>query len=247
MKDTISNENKFLKERILYIDDTLAIFNKFPGDICESYSKDSKIPKENFVPEIFIECLEDSKKFCQCFNRLDRPVSGANIILFNPNTFATLQNQFTNSQSGEKTVKKVYWAIVEGNLPVSKDYELLEHYIKFDASKQRAYVYDKEQNKTKKAKLLWKCIGSGTNYSFIEVELLTGRTHQIRAQLAKIGLHIKGDVKYGARRQDTLPGIRLHARKIEFTHPVKKEKISVLAPLSAIDPLWQAFLDTVNE
>ncbi len=234
-------------ERILYNDEILAVFNKFSGDICESYTTESKLSKNVYVPEIFLQCVDEKKNFCQCFNRLDRPVSGANIILFNKNTFSSLQNQFTNSQSGNKSVKKIYWAIVEGNIPVTNDFELLEHYIKFDASKQRAYVYDAEQKKTKKAKLLWRCIGSGTNYSFLEVQLLTGRTHQIRAQLAKIGLHIKGDVKYGSRRQDTLPGIRLHARKIEFIHPVNKKSISITAPLQTIDPLWQAFLDCVHE
>ena len=232
-----------MKNRILYRDETLAIFNKFAGDICESYTKDAKLPKDCYVPELVKNCIAQNIDFCQCFNRLDRPVSGANIILFNQKICAVLQNQFTNSLSGEKQVKKVYWAIVEGTLPVSEDFELLEHFIKFDASKQKAYISLTEQKKTKKAKLLWRCIGSGTNYSFLEIELLTGRTHQIRAQLAKIGLHIKGDVKYGARRQDTLPGIRLHAHSIEFLHPVTKKTVSVIADLPNIDPLWQAFLD----
>ncbi len=231
------------KDRILYSDEHLAIFNKFPGDICESYTKDSKLPKDCYVPEVFKQVTEQRVDFCQCFNRLDRPVSGANILLFNQKIFAVLQNQFTNSQNDKKIVKKIYWAIVEGTMPVSEDFELLEHFIKFDASKQKAYISVTEQKKTKKAKLLWRCIGSGTNYSFLEIQLLTGRTHQIRAQLAKIGLHIKGDVKYGARRQDTLDGIRLHARTIEFIHPITKKTISVSADLPTIDPLWQAFLD----
>ena len=232
-----------MNSRILYMDETLAIFNKYAGDICESYTKESKLQKDCYIPEIFKNCLGENIDFCQCFNRLDRPVSGANIILFNHKIFSVLQNQFTNSQSGEKQVKKIYWAVVEGTLPVSNDFKLLEHFIKFDASKQKAYVSLTEQKKTKKAKLLWRCIGSGTNYSFLEIELLTGRTHQIRAQLAKIGLHIKGDVKYGARRQDTLAGIRLHAHSIEFLHPVTKKVISITANLPFVDPLWQAFLD----
>ena len=231
------------KDRILYSDEHLVIFNKYPGDICESYTKESRLDKNFYVPEIVKKNLDKNTDFCQCFNRLDRPVSGANILLFNQKIFAVLQNQFTNSQSDKKNVKNIYWAIVEGNLPVSDDFELLEHFIKFDASKQKAYVSVTEQKKTKKAKLLWRCIGSGTNYSFLEIQLLTGRTHQIRAQLAKIGLHIKGDVKYGARRQDTLGGIRLHARSIEFIHPITKKTIFVSANLPVIDPLWQAFLD----
>ncbi len=229
-------------QRILYNDKYLAVFNKQAGEICESWTKESNNPKNIYVPEVYTVCLGDTApQFCQCFNRLDRPVSGANLLIFNKDLFSLLQNQFTNNQTERKTVKKVYWAIIEGIVPKMDNFELLTHYLKFDSKKQKAFVYNTEERKTKVARLQWRSIGCGENYSFIEIELLTGRTHQIRAQLAHIGMHIKGDVKYGARRQDTLAGIRLHARILEFLHPKTKEIISVTAPLPIIDPLWKAF------
>ncbi len=233
----------FSSERILYKDNYLAVFNKVAGEISEAWNTSCKEEKHLYVTESFKKCLNDEHsvpEFCQCFNRLDRPVSGANILIFDKNLFALLQNQFTNNQ---KNIKKMYWAIVEGIYPTMDDVQILEHFLRFDARKQKAFVFDKEERKTKKASLAWKSLGHGENYSFVEIKLITGRTHQIRAQLAHIGLHIKGDVKYGARRQDTLPGIRLHAHSIEFMHPKTKEIVSVVAPLPTIDPLWNAFQD----
>ena len=239
--DNIDNSNN----RILYLDEHLAVFNKQNGEICESWTKTCTEPKTTYVPEAFLKCLDETHtvpKFYQCFNRLDRPVSGVNILVFSPHLFSLLQNQFTNNQNGKKSVKKIYWAIVEGKLPKS-DFELLEHHLRFDAKKQKSFVHDKPDRKTKLARLKWRSLGHGENYSFVEIELLTGRTHQIRSQLAHIGLHIKGDVKYGARRQDTLAGIRLHARFVEFEHPKTHDTISCTADIAVIDPLWQAFLD----
>ncbi len=235
--------------RILYMDKFLAVFNKNSGEICESWTSKSAQPKDVYVPEVFLQSFEqkkDAPSFCQCFNRLDRPVSGANLLLFEKDLFPVLQNQFTNSQKGKKSVKKVYWAIVEGILPASESFEHLEHYIRFDALKQKAYVYNHNERKSKLAKLSWRSIGHGDNYSFLEIELLTGRTHQIRAQLAHIGMHIKGDVKYGAKRNDILGGIRLHAHLLEFSHPKTKETVSVKAPLPVVDPLWEAFMECLK-
>ncbi len=251
----LDNENihmvsdKFSFNRILYKDDFLAVFNKLPGEICESWTKESREGKTMYVPEAFCKCIEnknDIPKFCQCFNRLDRPVSGANLLVFNKDLLPLLQNQFTNSQKDVQTVKKTYWAIVEGVLPVMNESELLEHYIRFDSKKQKSYIFTSNERKTKLARLTWRSIGHGENYSFLEVGLLTGRTHQIRAQLSHIGLHIKGDVKYGARRQDTLPGIRLHSRYLQFQHPKTKESLCFTAPIQNIDPLWKAFEDCVQ-
>ncbi len=248
-KEILTNvDNSFLQNRIIYMDDYLAVYNKLPGEICESWEPSSKEAKDEYVPESFKNYISDAAlhpKFCQCFNRLDRPVSGANLILFEKSLFPLLQNQFTNSQKNEKSVKKVYWAIIEGVHPKTEKFTLLDNFIRFDSIKQKSFVYKTEERKTKKASLLYRSIGHGDNYSFFEIELITGRTHQIRAQLAHIGLHIKGDVKYGARRQDTLNGIRLHAYQIEFNHPKSKKKIIAKAQLPTLDPLWEAFLECV--
>lgn len=247
MKDlvTTNTENQSMKNRILYMDDDIAVLNKLPGEICELWTKESHEEKKYYLPDILLQYLHENnagKESCQCFNRLDRPVSGAVLLVFNTALISVLQNQFTAEQKERKSLKKTYRLIVEGIIPKMNDYELLKHFIRFDGSKQKAFVYDEEKRKTKEARLLWRSLGHGDRYSFIEAELLTGRTHQIRAQLAHIGLHVKGDVKYGARRQDTLPGIRLHSAKLCFVHPLTGNTVEIDAPLLHIDSLWQAFL-----
>ncbi len=235
---------KDTENRVLYIDNHLAVFNKHSGEICESWTPLCKENKENYVPFVFLKVantLDTKVSFCQCFNRLDRPVSGANLLVLEKNVSPLLQNQFTNNHKGTSSVKKSYWAIVEGIVEKMDSFEVLEHYIRFDASKQKSFVYKTNERKTKLARMAWRSIGHGDNYSFIEIELYTGRTHQIRAQLSAAGMHIKGDVKYGAKRQDTLSGIRLHARTLEFLHPITKNIVSVNANLPVKDPLWKAF------
>lgn len=226
------------KKRLLYIDSYLAVFNKACGDICEEPS----------LPFIFARCFKDlygdSKPlppFIHCFNRLDRPVSGAVLLVFDKAFLPRLQNQFTEHQKKALAVKKVYTAVLEGSLPISGDFALLEHYLRFDARRQKAFVCEKDARRAKLARLLWRPVFSTGRYTFAEIELITGRTHQIRCQLAHEGYHIKGDVKYGARRSDPLGGIRLHASRLRFEHPVTNEVIDIAAPLLKTDALWQAY------
>lgn len=229
--------------RILYMDESLAVFNKSAGEICED-----TVQEKDSIVYAFKRCFKNSSfalsvktpSYIHCFNRLDRPVSGAVLLVFNRNLMCVLQNSFMHAQQepGKACVTKTYRAIVEGVLERTKDFSLLEHYIRFDSSKQKAFIYDEVRRKTKKASLLWRIRGSGERYSFAEIRLLTGRTHQIRAQLAHIGVHIKGDVKYGARRNDTLGGIRLHAASLEFPHPLTGDRVCSHAPLLQTDALW---------
>ena len=194
---------------------------------------------------------DSHSEFLECVHRIDRPVSGCVVMARNKRALAEVSGQFTN----HTTASKKYWAIVEGVIPVNAapaqnglaqtgplqtKPALLEDYLVFDTKKQKTFVVKPETRKAKKAQLYWRCAGAGERYSFIEVELLTGRTHQIRAQLAHAGLHIKGDVKYGARRADTLPGIRLHAREVSFISPGNKKLVKVISPLPELDPLWTA-------
>ncbi|MCR4940029.1 MAG: RNA pseudouridine synthase [Treponemataceae bacterium] len=174
--------------------------------------------------------------FLECVHRIDRPVSGCVVMARNKRALAEVSGQFTN----HTTASKKYWAVVEGIIPESPEPVLLEDYLVFDTKKQKTFIVSEKSRKAKKAKLYWRSAGAGDRYSFIEVELLTGRTHQIRAQLAHAGLHIKGDVKYGARRADTIPGIRLHAREVSFISPGNKKLVKVTSPLPALDPLWEA-------
>ena len=229
-------------DRILYLDDDVVVVNKLPGEVCSFVDKDApgKAPAP-YLPEVFADAVaqkapDGHAEFLECVHRIDRPVSGCAVMARNKNALANVSGQFTN----HTTASKKYWAVVEGVIPVSKTSVLLEDYLVFDTKKQKTYIVTEKTRKAKKAQLYWRCAGAGDRYSFIEVELLTGRTHQIRAQLAHAGLHIKGDVKYGARRADTLPGIRLHAREVSFVTPGKKQLVKVVSPLPSLDPLWTA-------
>ena len=236
-----------LENRILYIDDDVVVVNKLPGEVC-SFVDGEKSGDAPYLPDVFRATVaktgstsDSHREFLECVHRIDRPVSGCVVMARNKRALAEVSGQFTN----HTTASKKYWAIVEGVIPVNAapaqtKPTLLEDYLVFDTKKQKTFVVKPETRKAKKAQLYWRCAGAGERYSFIEVELLTGRTHQIRAQLAHAGLHIKGDVKYGARRADTLPGIRLHAREVSFISPGKKKLVKVVSPLPELDPLWTA-------
>ncbi len=249
--DTVCAESP--SDRILYIDDDVVVVNKLPGEVC-SFVDGEKSGEAPYLPDVFADAVADTsviggsvavaessatkagKPFLECVHRIDRPVSGCAVMARNKNALANVSGQFTN----HTTASKKYWAVVEGVIPVSETPVLLEDYLVFDTKKQKTFIVKAETRKAKKAQLYWRCAGAGDRYSFLEVELLTGRTHQIRAQLAHAGFHIKGDVKYGARRADTLPGIRLHAREVSFVTPGKKQLIKVVSPLPSLDPLWTA-------
>jgi len=261
------------ESRILYMDEHLAVFNKAAGDICETIDSGASAVKNGAfaedggdgtvlkhsvcesccLPDVFTAYLKKSApdvlppSFVHCFNRLDRPVSGAVLLVFNRALIPLLQNQFTAQQKEDGGIKKLYWAVLEGRIPPKTDCMLLEHYIRFDAKRQKSFVYDKAGRKTKKARLLWRPVFCTDRYTFAEIRLLSGRTHQIRAQLAHTGYHIKGDVKYGSRRADNLGGIRLHAAQLRFMHPVTKRVIDVRAPLLKLDALWNACIHSDAE
>ena len=137
----------------------------------------------------------------------------------------------------DKTINKTYWALVK-NTP-KKTTDTLINFLKKDTKKNKSFVYKKEIEGSKKAILHYKLIKKLDNYSLLEIDLETGRHHQIRTQLANIGSTIKGDLKYGADRSNKDGSISLHARKIEFIHPVSKEKILITSP-TPNDPIWNA-------
>jgi 23S rRNA pseudouridine1911/1915/1917 synthase len=141
----------------------------------------------------------------------------------------------------EGQVHKTYWAIVEsGKLKVkSEAFTLLTHWLVRNEQQNKSYAYEREVSHSKKATLQYRVIGLGDRYTLLEVELLTGRHHQIRCQLSAVGCPIKGDLKYGAKRSNPDGSISLLSRRVEFVHPVSKEVIAVEAPLPT-DGLWQA-------
>lgn len=167
-------------------------------------------------------------------HRLDRPVSGLVIFAKTSKALSRLNEMFKHSE-----IKKTYWAIVK-NCP-QKEEEELTNYLVRNEKQNKSYAYDKEVKNSKKAILHYKLISHSENYYLLEVDLKTGRHHQIRCQLAKMGCPIKGDLKYGSSRSNSDGSICLHARKISFIHPVSKKVIEVEAPVPD-DNLWKALV-----
>ena len=167
-------------------------------------------------------------------HRIDRPVSGA--VLFAKTSKALTR---LNEMLREGRIRKVYWALTEAT-PDPEQGEL-RHYILRDGKTNRSRAYDAPKGDAKEARLRYETLGVGTHYTLLGIELLTGRHHQIRAQLSKIGCPIRGDLKYGAKRSLPGGGISLHSRCVEFDHPVRHEPVSVTAPVPAGDNLWAYF------
>ena len=172
--------------------------------------------------------------FLGVVHRIDRPVSGA--VLFAKTSKALTR---LNDMIRGGLVSKTYWALTE-KTPEPEQGRLV-HYILRDGRTNRSRALDAPRGDAKRAELEYRTAGRGTNYTLVEVRLLTGRHHQIRAQLAKIGCPIRGDLKYGARRSNPDGGISLHSRCMEFEHPVSHETVRVTAPVPAGDRLWAFF------
>ena len=171
--------------------------------------------------------------FLGVVHRLDRPVSGLVVFARTGKALARLNEMFRT-----KEVHKTYWAIV-GNCPPAEEGELV-HWLVRNEKQNKSYAYDKEKPGAKKAILDYKLIGRSERYFLLEIDLKTGRHHQIRCQLAKMGCPIKGDLKYGAPRSNPDGSICLHARRVRFVHPVSKQEIDVEAPVPEGN-LWHSF------
>jgi len=217
---------------VLYEDNHLMIVNKKVGDIVQGDKTGDK-PLSDVVKEYIKDKYnKPGKVFLGVVHRLDRPTSG--IVIF-AKTSKALER--LNKMLREKKIVKTYWAIVK-NKP-TKESETLIQYLKKNPKNNKSTAYPKETEGAKKAVLHYKVIKELKTYYLLEIELETGRHHQIRCQLANIGCPIKGDLKYGFDRSNKNGGIHLHARKIEFSHPVSKDKIKIEAPLHK-DPVWDA-------
>jgi 23S rRNA pseudouridine1911/1915/1917 synthase len=209
--------------KILFEDNHLIVLNKSISDIVQG-DKTGDVSLDNKLKGFLKE--RDSKPgnvFVGIPHRLDRPVSGIIVYAKTSKALSRMSELFR-----EKKVEKIYYAITadKPNPPQAS----LEHYISRNTKQNKSYCSDKEVDGSKHAILHYKSLASSERYHLTEVVLETGRHHQIRAQLAKIGCIIKGDLKYGAPRSNKNGGISLHARRIAFTHPVKKERVEVVAP-----------------
>ena len=217
--------------QILHEDNHLIIVNKQVGVLIQG-DKTGDAPLGDLVKAyIKKKYNKPGAVFLGIVHRLDRPTSG--IVIF-ARTSKALER--LNKMLRDKQIKKTYWAVVK-NKP-KKITDTLTSYLKKNPKNNKSTTFTQETDGSKKAILHYKIIKNFDNYSLLEVDLETGRHHQIRAQLASIGSPIKGDLKYGFNRSNSNGGIHLHARKIKFIHPVHKETISVEAKIPYADPIW---------
>ena len=218
---------------VVYEDNHIIIVNKRSSEIVQGDKTGDRPLVEEVKEYIKEKYHKPGNVFLGVVHRLDRPVSGLVVFARTGKALARLNEMFRT-----KEVKKTYWAIV-GNCPASPEGELC-HWLVRNEKQNKSYAYDAERPGAKQAILDYRLIGRSDRYYLLDVDLKTGRQHQIRCQLAKIGCPIKGDLKYGAPRSNPDGSISLHARRVRFIHPVSKKEICVEAPLPE-DRLWHSF------
>jgi 23S rRNA pseudouridine1911/1915/1917 synthase len=253
-----------LSSRILYLDDNCIVINKLCGEALEGAGKGM-----GDLPRMAGQFLSLNEKGAQAgglsarlpipvaVHRLDVPVTGCALLARTQSALAFLNAAFAENATaqagiaqpgGIQAVEKHYWAIVEKPQKDIPPAARLVHWILFDSKKNKSYAFDEPGPGRKKAVLEYRLAGAGENYLFLDIELITGRHHQIRCQFEKNGLHIKGDLKYGARRSEKHGGIRLHARSLAFPNPQPaiSSRLSVVADPPCQDALWQAFKEAAT-
>ena len=233
---------------VVYEDNHIIVVNKQSGEIVQG-DKTGDRPLSEIVKDYIKEKYQKpGAVFLGVVHRLDRPVSGLVIFARTSKALTRLNKMFVEGE-----VHKTYWAIVESEKIKVKSEEFcadgewhtLENWIVRNEKQNKSYAYDSEKPNSKRALLRYRVIGHGERYDLVEVQLMTGRHHQIRCQLATMGCPIKGDLKYGAKRSNPDGSISLLSHKIEFIHPVSKEKISLESPLPE-DNLWQTLKKSVK-
>ena len=218
--------------QVLYEDNHLIIINKRAGDLVQG-DKTLDTPLSKIVKEYIKETYhKPGNVFLGVPHRLDRPTTG--IVIFTRTSKAL---ERLNAMLREKRIQKTYWAIVKQTPKHEKD--TLVHFLRKNARNNKSSVFRNEIAGSKKGILHYRLLKKLDRYFLLEIDLETGRHHQIRAQLSFIGCPIKGDLKYGFSRSNSDGSIHLHAREISFIHPVNKEKIHLKASLPK-DPVWQA-------
>lgn len=220
---------------VIYEDNHIIIVNKRVGDIVQG-DKTGDQPLSEIVKDFLKEKYnKPGNVYLGVVHRLDRPTTG--IVMFSKTSKALPR---LNKLFSDKGAKKTYWALVKNEPPKTQD--TLTHWLKKNPKNNKSNAYLKEVNDSKKAVLHYKILKKLNTYFLLKIELETGRHHQIRSQLSSIGCPIKGDLKYGFDRSNPDGGISLHARQLQFIHPVSNEDINVIAPLPN-DPVWNACID----
>lgn len=221
--------------QVLYEDNHIIAVNKRPGDIVQG-DKTGDIPLSEVVKEYIAEKYnKPGAVFLGVVHRLDRPTSGVVVFARTSKALSRLNKMFS-----ERRTEKIYWAVVK-ETPAESSGRLI-HFLKRNPKQNKSYAHIKEVPDSKRAILNYEVIKKLERYFLLRIDLETGRHHQIRSQLAAIGCPIKGDLKYGAKRSNPDGSIHLHARTLNFEHPVGKGKIEINAAPPAADSIWNACL-----
>lgn len=224
---------------VLYEDNHIIIVNKLSGEIVQGDKTGDRPLVEILKDWIKEKYNKPGNVFCGLVHRLDRPVSGVVVFAKTSKALTRLNEMF---RKGE--VRKTYWAITRNKPPKAED--VLTHYITTVERNNKSYASITPKSGAKEAKLSYRHIASSDRYHLLEVNLMTGRKHQIRVQLSSVGCTIKGDLKYGDKRSNPDGSISLMARRVQFIHPVSGVEIDVTAPIPANDNLWHALAQGVK-
>ncbi len=219
---------------ILYEDNHLIAVNKTCSDLVQGDKTGDEPLSEQVKAYLKEKYNKSGNVFCGVTHRLDRPTSGVVLFAKTSKALTRMNDMFRLHQ-----VKKTYWAIVKEK--PEKPEATLTHYLIRNEKQNKTYAYEIIRKGSQQAILTYKILAQSDNYTLLSIDLQTGRHHQIRAQLAQIACPIKGDLKYGFARSNPDGGISLHAREIEFTHPVSKIPLKITAPVPQNDSLWLFF------
>lgn len=219
--------------QILYEDNHIIIVNKAPGEIVQGDKTGDEPLSETLKKLIKERDVKPGNVFLGVVHRLDRPVGGVVVFAKTSKALSRLNEMFRNGD-----VHKTYWAISRNRPP--KEADTLTHYITTVERSNKSYASLTPKNGAKEARLSYRLIASSDRYHLLEVNLMTGRKHQIRVQLSSVGCPVKGDLKYGDKRSNPDGSISLLARRVRFVHPVSQKLIDVSAPVPQDDVLWTA-------
>jgi len=222
-----------IESRILYEDNHILVVNKLPSEIVQGDKTGDQPLSEILKSYIKIKYNKPGEVFLGVVHRIDRPVSGAVIFARTSKSLSRLNELL---KAGK--IHKTYWAVVK-NMPPKENDRLVSH-LRRDEARNKSFVEPESSSRTQTAELIYRVIGKSKDYHLLEIDLITGRHHQIRAQLSHIGCPIRGDLKYGYPRSNADGSIHLHARTISFTHPVKQAPLLITAP-PPDDILWNHF------
>ncbi len=226
--------------QILYEDNHIIAVNKACGELVQSDITNERTLVDDMKDYLKKKYNKPGNVFVGLPHRLDRPTSGVMILAKTGKALERLNKLF--KERGE--IKKTYWAVVNKRPPKFAD--TLEHYLKKNTTKNKSFAYPKPVPGAKLARLTYRHVASLQRYHLLEIDLLSGRHHQIRVQLGTLSMRIKGDLKYGFPRSNKNKLIHLHARKLEFVHPVKKTLVTIVAD-PPDDPVWNEFLKLFRE